>query len=133
MLTVLLFAILSMGIGCSRAPQTSDQDQSEQSSAETQVPAQAGVGKQGQKLKDREGLFATPAKALFNTRQLLTFQQAEQALKLHSALEGYPKSHQEYMQIMERNFITLPELPTGQRYKYNPETKVLMVIKPAGQ
>jgi len=56
-----------------------------------------------------------------------------QAMKLFKATEDRaPKSHEEFMErIIKENHITLPLLPEGHRYRYDPKTEQLMVEQPA--
>lgn len=134
----IMFAIsLTLFASCSKAPESkteSDSNQAQQKSQkETRKKAQAGVGKKGQKLKDHHGPLATPVKAYFRAEQELIFMNVDRALQMHEIQFGYPKSHEEYMEkIIRANAITLPELPDGDRYEYNPETHQLMVISNAG-
>ena len=91
--------------------------------------AEVGVGVKGQGLS--EGVITTPAKAFFRTRERLTFVQVEQALNLYKATEGrLPQSHEEFMEkVINPNQITLPQLPAGSRYVWDPEKGELMVEK----
>jgi len=76
----------------------------------------------------------TPAKAYFSARERIVFEIAvPKALQLYEATNGSPpRSHEEFMtQVIEAQGIKLPELPPGQRYVYDPQTKELMVERPA--
>ncbi len=98
------------------------------------VPAQPGVGKQGQIIGDGGGLLTTPAAVLFKTKQRVVFEiQIPQAMQLYQAERGhYPLTHDEFMdKIVHFNRIALPELPAGQEYIYDPEKNELMVRRPA--
>jgi hypothetical protein len=98
------------------------------------VVAKAGVGKQGQSLKEHTGVLVEPAKALFNVRQKAVFEmQIPSAMKLFEATEGRkPQSHDEFMsKIIAPNQIKLPELPAGSKYVYDPQRGELMVEQPA--
>ena len=98
------------------------------------IPAEVGVGKQGQIIGDGGGMLTTPAATLFKTKQRVVFDiQIPQAMRLYQAEHGhFPKSHEEFMEIIiEFNRIPLPELPAGQEYIYDPETAQLMVRRPA--
>ena len=98
-----------------------------------QVQAGVGVGQQGRSLDEHEGVYVTPVKALFATRERLVFEvQIPQALQLFNATEGRnPKSHEEFMEkIIKANQIQLPELPPNHRYLYDPMTNELMVERP---
>ena len=102
--------------------------------ATEQVSAKAGVGKQGQSLKNDTGVFVEAAKAYFNVRQRAVFEiQIPEALKLFEATEGRkPNSHDEFMQkVINANSIKLPNLPANNKYVYDVERGELMVEKPA--
>lgn len=96
------------------------------------VKAEAGVGKQGQIIGDKEGIIRTPVKAYFNVKQRAEFMKVDYALKLYEAEHGYkPKTEEEFMsKIVEFNQIQLPELPEGQKYVWDAEGGELMVEKP---
>jgi len=99
-----------------------------------QVAAKAGVGLQGQSLKEHSGVMVNAAKAYFNVRQRAVFEiQIPEALKLFKASEGeFPKTHDEFMaKIITANQINLPKLPAGAKYIYDPELGELMVERPA--
>ncbi len=98
------------------------------------VQAKVGVGVKGRSLDEHEGLLVTPAKAYFSARERIVFEIAvPKALQLYEATNGSPpRSHEEFMtQVIEAQGIKLPELPPGQRYVYDPQTKELMVERPA--
>ncbi len=100
------------------------------------VRAQVGVGKKGRSLDNEKGMpmLVVPARTLFRTRERLVFEvQIPQALSLYEATNGRgPKSHEQFMkEVIKPNHIQLPELPAGQRYVYDAQTKQLMVEKPA--
>ena len=70
----------------------------------------------------------------FSTKEFIAYDiQVKHALDLFEAYEGYaPKSHEEFMEkIIKANNISLPELPEGHKYVYDPMTETLMVEKPA--
>lgn len=98
------------------------------------VKAEAGVGKRGQVIGDKEGVLRTPFKALFMTEQRVVFMNIERALNLYNAEHGFkPKTHEEFMEkIIKFNKIMLPELPEGQTYIWDAEAGELMVEKPGG-
>jgi hypothetical protein len=65
----------------------------------------------------------------------LVFQvQIPQALQLYRGTHGtLPDSHEEFMtQIIQANNISLPDLPPGQEYLWDPDKGELMVRRPAG-
>ncbi len=97
------------------------------------VAAEAGVGKKGQSLKNDTGIVVEPVKQLIRFEQKAVFGiSIKQALELYKGEHGfYPKTHEEFMdKVIKFNNISLPELPAGQRYIYDPEQAQLMVEKP---
>lgn len=100
------------------------------SATPTQVPAEGGVGKQGQGYGG--GLITEPIKQRFVIEQRLIFDQIKHAIDLYKATNGNaPRTHEEFMeQIIQANGIALPELPAGQSYIYDPDTEQLMVERP---
>ena len=97
------------------------------------VAAEAGVGKKGQSLKNETGMVVEPVKQLIKFEQKSIFDfQIKPALELYKASNGsYPATHEEFMQkIIQANGIQLPELPTGQKYVFDPEQGQLMVERP---
>ena len=96
--------------------------------------AGVGSGKKGRSLDKHEGIIVTPAKTLFAAKEKIKFEiEIPHTLQLYKALEGSaPKSHDEFMEkIIKANNISLPELPEGHKYVYDPMTETLMVEKPA--
>jgi len=96
--------------------------------------AGVGSGKKGRSLDKHEGIVVTPAKTLFAAKEKIKFEiEIPHTLNLYKALEGSaPKSHDEFMEkIIKANNISLPELPEGHKYIYDPMTETLMVEKPA--
>jgi hypothetical protein len=95
--------------------------------------AEVGVGIKGDSLRDEEGvgkIIASPAVALFNTREKAVFEiQIPHALNLYKALEGdFPKTHEEFMEkIIKANAIQLPELKPGMQYRFRPDLGELWV------
>ena len=123
--------------GCSQPPAVAsktdaeiDQAQKKNGLTESRRQAQPGVGERGQKLRNRQGPFSTPAKAMFRAEQQIMFLKADQALRAFEILNSrYPESHREYMEMVIRaNGLSLPELPDGQRYEFDPDTHQLMVV-----
>ena len=101
--------------------------------ATERVEAKAGVGAKGRSLDEHEEFFATPAKTLFTMRERVIFTiEVPNALKLYEAVNGNPpRTNEEFMtQVIQANGVKLPELPPGQRYVWDPETKELMVERP---
>ena len=96
------------------------------------VKAEAGVGKQGQIIGDKQGFLRTPAKALFTAKQKIAFLKVEHALNLYDAEHGFkPKTEEEFMEkVIKFNNIELPVLPEGQIYVWDGEAGELLVEKP---
>lgn len=93
--------------------------------------AEVGVGKRGRDYG--QGVVATPAASLWAASERITFEaEIPKAMQLFKATEGRgPKDHAEYMEkIIKANHIHLPELPEGDRYRYDPKTEELMVESP---
>jgi hypothetical protein len=93
--------------------------------------AAPGVGAQG---KDYgPGLVTTPISAYFAAKQLIVFTiQIPNAMKFFKASNNRdPSSQDEFMEkIIKDNGITLPDLPAGERYIYDPQAGELMVEHP---
>lgn len=120
--------------GCKPPEDPNAVAEAKEASGETErVKAEAGVGKQGQIIGNKDGFLRTPAKAFFSAKQKIAFLQVKQALQLYDAQHGFkPKTHDEFMdKIIKFNNIKLPELPEGQSYIWDPEAGELMVEKPA--
>lgn len=136
-----LLVVAVAALGCIPPPTASKKASSETSQTATpaeappmeRVVAEAGVGKAGRSLDEHEGIIVTPVKALFSTKERLTFEvQLKQAMDLYEAQFGKPKSHEEFMsQVVEANGIRLPALPEGHKYVYDPQQGELMVERPA--
>ena len=127
--SVVILACSLLLIGCGPLPETADKtSEADAGNQPARRVAEAGVGKQGKSLSGKN-ILSAPVKALFNARQQLEFAKVTQALQLYQASNGhYPKSHEEFMsEIIEPNMIQLPELPTGERYQFDPQTGELMV------
>lgn len=76
-------------------------------------------------------MLSTPAKQIFVAEQKIMFMKADQALRAFEILnDRYPRSTKEYMdRVINANFLTLPELPAGDRYEFDTKTHTLMVIQ----
>lgn len=97
-----------------------------------QTPAGVGVGDKGRGYGT--GPIATPAAAYWAMREKITFDiQIVNAMNLYKGVEGRPPAtHEEFMEkIIKANQISLPTLPEGCRYQYDPKTGLLMVEQPA--
>jgi hypothetical protein len=90
--------------------------------------AAAGAGKKGQGYGG--GPISEPARLYFSIRERSVFQiQIPQALNLYKATNGKgPADHDEFMaKIIGENGISLPELPAGKQYVFDPEQGELMI------
>ncbi len=90
----------------------------------------AGVGAQGRGYD--QGLVTTPVASYFHAQQAITFDQIHHDLEIFKAINSrYPKSADELKkEILKPANITLPELPAGEHYVYDPETGGLFVAAP---
>lgn len=96
------------------------------------VPAKVGVGAKGRSLDNESGVLVTPARSLFAFQERAVFQiEIPKAMQLFEATESRkPKTHEEFMsRVVEANNIRLPRLPDGQRYRYDPQSGDLMVVR----
>ena len=94
-------------------------------------PAGVGVGAQGKGYG--AGIVTTPVAALFAAKESIVFKiQIPQAMKFFEAQNNRkPSSHEEFMEkIIKDNQITLPELPAGEKYIYDPQAGELMYTHP---
>ncbi|MEN6558797.1 MAG: hypothetical protein ABFC54_11515 [Thermoguttaceae bacterium] len=119
----------------SEASKETPKDASQETPAKTSTKAAVGVGAKGR--YDTSGpasVITVPVASLFSTKERLAFEiQIPQAMNLFKASEGRaPKSHEEFMErIIKEQRIQLPELPEGERYRYDPKSEQLMVDRPA--
>ena len=113
----------------------SGSDDSENASDDPEVGADAQVARRGVGTKGKGyggGIVSEPVRAYFGTRERIVFQiQVPNALKTYKAMDSRgkgPKSHDEFMsKVIQENSISLPELPEGKEYIYDPKTEQLMV------
>jgi hypothetical protein len=69
-----------------------------------------------------------PIRALVRTRERVKFIEVDHALKIHRALNGDIKDTDQFMnEIVKANGLTLPDLPAGDKYYFDPKTQALMV------
>lgn len=95
------------------------------------APAGVGVGAQGKGYGD--GIVTTPVATLFTVKETIAFKiQIPQAMKFFEAQNNRkPTSNEEFMEkIIKDNQITLPELPAGEKYIYDPQAGELMYTHP---
>ena len=92
-----LAVLLMFGLGCKPPEDTSVAQQDPDAPVETElVKAEAGVGKQGQVIGNKDGFLRTPAKAFFKAKQQLEFLKVQHALNLYDAEHGFkPKTEEE--------------------------------------
>lgn len=97
-----------------------------------QVRAEVGVGKKGHGYGG--GIITEPVHQYFVAKERIAFEiQLPEAIKLYKALhdDKGPRTHEEFMkEIVEAGAVTLPQLPEGHRYVYDPKTEELMVERP---
>jgi hypothetical protein len=97
------------------------------------VKAEAGVGAQGKDYGDADGGYISePVSMYFNARELIAFQQMTKGMRFFEAdKQRKPKSHEEFMkEIIQAYGVSLPELPAGEKYQYDPKKGELMVLRP---
>lgn len=129
LLSLALLSCLS-AVGCAPAP--SNTASPDTGTIEAQE-ALAGVGKQGQSLRnqsDTQKILSGPLSAYLHVKQLAELEiKIPHALNLFQATHGrFPKSHEEFMkEIVEFNQIKLPELPAGAVYRFNTQEGKLWV------
>ncbi len=117
--------------GC--APQSTKPPTAGDTPAIEAQEALAGVGKEGQLLRDHsdtQKIISGPLSAYLHVKQVAALEiQIPQALNLFQATNGrLPKSHEEFMkEIVEFNQIKLPELPAGAVYRFNTQEGKLWV------
>jgi hypothetical protein len=77
-------------------------------------------------------VISEPIRQKFRIEQRIVFLNVKHALDLFRAEnDRLPASHEEFMtKIVQEQGLTLPELPAGERYVYDPEVGELMVERP---
>jgi hypothetical protein len=94
--------------------------------------AEAGVGKKGRGYGG--GIITEPVHQYFVGKDRITFEiEIPQNMKLFQAEHNrFPKDFAEFKRaILDPSQITLPELPAGDHYVYDPKEHELMVEHPA--
>lgn len=96
--------------------------------------AAVGDGRKAQAVTG-DNVLSVPVAAFFRTGERVVFEiEIPRDMKTFKALDPDgkgPKSHDEFMkEIIEKNETELPELPEGHKYRYDPETELLMVDRP---
>ncbi len=110
------------------APESAKDESLAAETAASRETAAAGAGKKGQGYGG--GPVSEPARLYFRIRERAVFDiQIPQALKLYTAMNGKgPANHDEFMaKIIRENSISLPELPAGKKYVFDPEKSELMI------
>ena len=97
------------------------------------VKAAAGVGKRGQGYGG--GIITEPIRQRFLMADRIVFTaQIPSAMNMYKAMDPQgkgPTSHEEFMEkIIKKNRIRLPDLPEGERYRFDAEKQELMVERP---
>lgn len=90
--------------------------------------AAAGAGKKGRGYGG--GPISEPARQYFRIRERAVFDiQIPHALRMYQAVNGKgPADHDEFMEkIVRENSISLPELPAGKKYVFDPDKGELMI------
>ena len=113
--------------GGETAPATSA-DQTTAAKPPVAKKAEVGVGRKGQGYGSDP--ITAPIRARFRIADKLVFDQVTQAMNVYKAVhEHFPRTHNEFMKgIIEANNLSLPELPPGEKYEYDPKTSELMVV-----
>ncbi len=115
--------------------QTENQDpQDQQDTVPPGAQRAQATGREGRKGKGYgTGPIATPVAAYFSARGQINMIQVNSTLKIYKAEHGHaPKTNEEFMEtIIKANSFTLPELPHGHRYVWDPKQEKLMVERPA--
>ncbi len=91
--------------------------------------AEVGIGEKSQKIKG-SGYLPTVVRSRYRMEESIHLSNARHALDLYKASHDGrgPKTHEKYMEkIIKENYVKLPKLPEGQRYRYDPDTEELMV------
>lgn len=132
-----LFVSVALFTGCLPSVPTS-KPKTDPPKEETvvEVGKVAGVGATGKgQYTETEKAIVPGAAAMssfYAMKERLAYNvQVKQALDLFEASEGRkPNSHEEFEEkILKANNLTLPELPEGSRYEYDPATGDLIVWK----
>ena len=78
------------------------------------------------------GIITEPLRQHFLIQHRLAFMRLEGAMRDFKVLnDRLPNSHEEYMEkIVKAGAISLPELPTGEEYIYDPKRGELMIRRP---
>jgi hypothetical protein len=126
-------AVESAAVPAAEAP--GETPPAEEPAAEgTTEEAAAGVGVKG-KDYGGPGFVTTPIEQYFRTGERIAFEvQIPNAMKLYKAAHDNkgPKTHEEFMEvIVKENGVSLPELPEGDEFLYDPKSEQLLVKHPA--
>ncbi|NLE37907.1 MAG: hypothetical protein GX621_07770 [Pirellulaceae bacterium] len=89
-----------------------------------------GMGQKGRGYGD--DIVTYPLATYFRIRERIGLDQIAKAMQLYQATNGYyPRTQDEFRnEIIKPNSITLPVLPQGHKFYYDPDKHELVVIKP---
>ena len=114
-------------------PEKTAVDKTDSAPAIVREKAAVGMGEKGRGYGG--DMLTMPVKTLWNVKEMLVLDQIQHALNIYKAADPNgrgPQSHKEFMdRIIKENSIQLPELPEGQRYRYDPAAGELTVERPA--
>jgi hypothetical protein len=92
--------------------------------------ADVGAGKKGHY---GPGFITTPLATYWRSQEMVAYRiKVPHALNLYKGMHGhFPKTQEEFeREILKPNKITLPDLPEGHRYAYDPQKGELLVERP---
>jgi len=118
-------------------PEQNEPEQNEDNTVT--VKAEVGVGVKGSSYAKPTGgpmdIITVPISAGFRAKERISFQYIDHAMNLFKAEhERVPASHEEFvMEILQKNGIILPQLPSGHVYRYDPSDGELKVQRPRNQ
>ncbi len=122
-------ASLSAGAAASGQPLEDEEDdvESENEILKVAKPTDAKLGR-----SYGGGIITEPLRQHFLIQHRIAFMRLEGALRDFKVLnDRLPNSHEEYMEkIVKDGAISLPELPTGEEYIYDPKRGELMIRRP---
>ena len=91
------------------------------SSPTEESAAEVGFGEKGH--YESQDYISVVVGSQFRAEERITLGRVTQAMKQYRAIHGnYPKTDEEFFEeIIKANSISLPDLPAGQKYGYDPE------------
>ena len=102
-----------------------------------EVTAEVGFGEKGH--YDSQDYISVAVSSQFRAQEQLTLLRITDAMRKHKAAHGhFPKTDEEFFEdVIEANSISLPELPAGQKFGYDPDAAeendgedALTILKP---